>query len=104
MTTSCVAVDMVVDVHVDVCDECLVIHHVIFRGFHPLTTVDVQRRTIFYFIFNLIIILRNYLPRVRRVTKNLSWISKNIQSGATTCKLLLALLTAQETFLNSSVS
>ena len=50
MTTSCVAVDvaadMVVDVHVGVCAECLVVQIVISRGFQPLTTVDVKRRTI----------------------------------------------------------
>ena len=34
MTTSCVAVDA--SLHVDVCDECLVVQRVIFGGFHPI--------------------------------------------------------------------
>ena len=47
--------------------ESLVIQRVIFCGFQPLTSMEVKTLT------------------VRRGPKNLSWKSKNIQSGATPC-------------------
>ena len=67
-----------------VCDECLV-QSVIFRAFQLLTTVDVKTRTIFYSKK----LKKNNSPKLFAAGpaghKNISWISKNIQSGATPC-------------------
>ena len=84
MTTSCVAVDA--SLHVDVCDECLVVQRVIFGGFHPIDHCGCQDTYVFKLNKKLKIINRNYLPRVRQVTKTSVRYRKNIQSGERTCK------------------
>ena len=69
--------------------ECIAIDRTNFVVFHPLTSFEVKTRTIFQFFRNFKIITRTYPTRVRRAQKNHSWISKHIQSTATTCIIMI---------------